>query len=345
MKRYFTIFMVLLFTISLSGCSSKLGAVDVNADVNADGNVNGKVNVNADENVNKSKDTASVAPGIVGYVTDKENGRILVINPDPQDFSANGGVKEYYEAIWFSNASEDIDVGEKVRVWFGAVRESYPAQSDIERIEVVPGQKPEGANLTEPEAVYKALMSQEKHNGLFLVVTSVKYQQASHEWEVQLKEAQGEGIYNIKVEDEKTSQSAAGYDTPQPLKLDDDLQLGKLKVNMTKQRVNEVMKSALTRSTEDSTSGIESEFLYFDDKTQVHLVEGKIYAITIAAADYATPRGLKVGDSAEDVQRLYGEPSYVNKEGTWVYSSRGYDVFFVTIQDGVVMSMKVSLVM
>lgn len=74
-------------------------------------------------------------------------------------------------------------------------------------------------------------------------------------------------------------------------------------------------------------------------------MEGKIYSIEVASAEYATPRGLKAGDTVELLRRLYGEPDSINDEGVWVYSYRGYDLFYVTVVDDTVTGIKVSLVM
>jgi len=317
---------------------------------------------------------ADSEPGITGYVMKKENGRILVVNTDAQDFSANGGVDEYYEAIWFSKVPENINVGEKVAVWFDVVLESYPGQSEIKDIKVITGEKPEGAQLTEAEAINMALTSEKVNSETLLVVKSVEYDEQSHAWNVRLKEIHGDKVYDIEIEDSSrpagnpdtsaegsnaskdnsnTSSESAGSQQHSEksvkqgqLKLDDDLQLGNLKVNMTRQMIDKVMKVGLQRSEKDNSSGIESEFLYYDDGTVIHLADGRIYSITVTSDYYATPRGLKVGDSSEKLQQLYGKPSHIDEGSVWVYSSAsGYDLFFATVRNGNVVSIKVSQVM
>ena len=327
MKKLSIFISIILLAVSLSGCAQ-----------------NPKSDITLD-NDNEENDTSNIEPGITGYVMDKENGGILVVDQAAQDFSSNGGLSEYYEAIWFSNAPDDINVGEQVKVWFDAVRESYPAQSDIEKIEVIQGQKPDGAKLSESEALYKALTSSEINTDFFLIAKSVEYDKESHEWNIQLKEIQGDKVYDIIVEDSDTTEVSDNKATPAPFILDDDLELGALKVKMTRQMIDEVMQVELSKSEKDDSSSIASEFLYYDDQTIIHLVEGEIYSITVVSADYATPRGLKVGASVDELQRLYGEPADITEEGIWIYSPRGYDLFYVTIQDDKVVSIKVSLVM
>jgi hypothetical protein len=168
MKRIFTFILVLLLAVSLLGCSS-----------------------------DNSKDEA----GITGYVMNKENDRILVVSSKAQDFSANGGVNEFYNAIWFSKAPKDIKTGEKVMVWFDIVAESYPGQSEVKEIAIVPGQLPEGADLTEADALNKALASEEVDANQVLAVESLEYNKQEDNWSIKLKETWSDKVYDIKVED------------------------------------------------------------------------------------------------------------------------------------------------
>lgn len=167
MKRIFTFILVLLLAVSLLGCSS-----------------------------DNSKDEA----GITGYVMNKENDRILVVSSEAQDFSANGGVNEFYNAIWFSKAPKDIKTGEKVMVWFDIVAESYPGQSEVKEIAIVPSQLPEGASLTEADALNKALASEAIENQV-LAVKSIEYNSQEDSWNIKLKETLSDKVYDIKVED------------------------------------------------------------------------------------------------------------------------------------------------
>jgi hypothetical protein len=44
------------------------------------------------------------------------------------------------------------------------------------------------------------------------------------------------------------------------------------------------------------------------------------------------------------LRQLYGEPTAIEHD-KWIYSSRGYDLFFVTVKDGIVVEIMVSQVM
>ena len=167
MKRVYCFILVLILAISLVGCnSSSIGEA-----------------------------------GIIGYVMNKENDRILVISQKAQDFSSNGGTTEYYDAIWFSKAPKEVKMGDKVKVWYDMVAESYPGQSEAIKVEFVQSQKPTTANLSESEALYKTLISEEiKAYGL-IVMKSIEYDKQADRWNVVLKEIWSEKIVNMQVED------------------------------------------------------------------------------------------------------------------------------------------------
>lgn len=176
MKKYIFLILV-IFTFSLTGCSS-----DQPDEVPA---------------------TPDKEPGLVGYVMVRDNDRILVVDPVPQDFSSTGGVNEFYDAISFSNVPKDIKEGDKVKVWFDAVAESYPGQSEAIKIEVIPSPKPDGADLDESEAINKALNSGEIDTSWPTVVKSIKYNNEIDAWELDIRETIGEQLktYSINVKD------------------------------------------------------------------------------------------------------------------------------------------------
>lgn len=180
MKKIINFIFVILFTVSLFGCSPS-------NDSKSDG----------------ERETPRPEAGISGYIMKKEGGRILVINPEAQDFSSTGGVKEFYNAIWFSKAPQDINIGDKVKVWYDIVLDSYPGQSEVKHIEVIPGEKSNGSNLTESEALNKALTSQEIAGDKVTVVKAIEYEKKADVWRIRLKEAWSDKIFNIQVEDKK----------------------------------------------------------------------------------------------------------------------------------------------
>lgn len=160
---------ILLFT--LIGCQGGVNAIDVNE-----------------------------KHGIIGYVVSKENGRILVVDPNPQDFSSTGGNSNFHNAIAFSNVPETIEVGQKVRVWFDEVAESYPGQSKAKRIAIVENKKPESAHLTEAQAIQSALNLVEFEAIGITAVLAANYNETQDVWNVELKK--GESNFEIQIKDE-----------------------------------------------------------------------------------------------------------------------------------------------
>lgn len=58
-------------------------------------------------------------------------------------------------------------------------------------------------------------------------------------------------------------------------------------------------------------------------------------SIEVDSTEYATPRGLRVGDDAKKVYELYGVPMNV-KNNVWTYGDGNYDLFSATVVDGLV---------
>jgi len=63
--------------------------------------------------------------GFTGYVVERKDNSILVVDPAYEDFSANGGGNRYYPAKWFSNAP-DPQIGSYVEVWTDGARKTNP---------------------------------------------------------------------------------------------------------------------------------------------------------------------------------------------------------------------------
>lgn len=145
--------------------------------------------------------TTHKEPGIEGYVVKKGDGRILVVASAPKDFSSTGGLAEFYNAIWFSNAPGKVKVGDKVQVWFDVVAESYPGQSEAEKVEILPEKKPKNADLTEAEAIRKALAPERISQYEVPAIKSVNYNEAADIWEVLVK--QGDNDATVVINDKK----------------------------------------------------------------------------------------------------------------------------------------------
>ncbi|MED3624697.1 YobA family protein [Neobacillus thermocopriae] len=143
--------------------------------------------------------TTHSKPGIEGYVVKKESGRILVVASESEDFSSTGGLKEFYPAIWFSHASNKADVGDKVQIWFDVVMESYPGQAEAEKVLVLPSKKPKNADLTESDAIRKALTSKELNLPNIPAIQSTSYHSKTDVWEVVIHS--GESEVTVQISD------------------------------------------------------------------------------------------------------------------------------------------------
>ncbi|MGM7721732.1 DUF3221 domain-containing protein [Metabacillus sp. Hm71] len=91
---------------------------------------------------------------IEGYVFKKENGNILVVNPNPRKIE---GVKTMHDAIWFTYDPHSVEIGDRVQATYEVVETSYPAHAKATKIKKLESRKPQGAELSEAEAVKKSL--------------------------------------------------------------------------------------------------------------------------------------------------------------------------------------------
>lgn len=144
--------------------------------------------------------------GFNGYVLKSENNRILVVSSTAQDFSANGGQKNFYEAIWYSDAPSHIEAGMKVAVWSeGALLESFPAQGTAEYVRQIVNPDFEQAKLTEQEAVRQALSSlntENENEPLFNAIKAVEYDAAAAQWTVYVLNDTRDQVIPVTVADQ-----------------------------------------------------------------------------------------------------------------------------------------------
>ena len=169
MKKLFFIIVAAVFSLLLAGCSVQGNSYDIE-----------------------------------GYVMRKEEGRILVISSEPQDFSSTGGLKEFYNAIWVSSAPAHVKIGQKVQVWIdGGIAESYPAQGKAGKVLVVSSDQHDGARLSEAEAIRKALKREESRlQHMIPAVRDVNYDKQSDTWIIRIKDANQQGEFDIQIKDE-----------------------------------------------------------------------------------------------------------------------------------------------
>ncbi|MFC5468898.1 DUF3221 domain-containing protein [Cohnella suwonensis] len=159
--------------------------------------------------------TPEVEAGYIGYVVKAEGGRILVVSPVERNFGS-GGAQHYYEAIWFAKVPDDIEIGQRVEVIpEGGIEESYPAQGIAASVMVLPATNaPQGAKLTEAEAIRRALGDERAGEYEIPAVKKVGYDAESKKWVVALTQSGDEKSIEIDVADSGSTKSATneGYE-------------------------------------------------------------------------------------------------------------------------------------
>ncbi|MGG3448787.1 DUF3221 domain-containing protein [Domibacillus aminovorans] len=109
---------------------------------------------------------------------------MLVVEAQPDDFSATGGVPEHYGAVGynFPKANEKLKIGQRVIVEAsGPIAESYPGQGRAKFVTVLPAYQPKGADITEEDVVRKAI-EQREENPYAEGIREITYNKEKDEW-------------------------------------------------------------------------------------------------------------------------------------------------------------------
>lgn len=159
----------------------------------------------------------AIAPsedGFTGYVVDRKDDSILVVDPAYQDNSSNGGASRYYPAKWFSNAP-DPQIGSYVEIWTdgGPENQPYPGQARAETIAVSCPATPDGAHLSEADAIRGGLYSPDGEKVRIPVIEDVQFDQNSGIWTIRMRDAmtanEGHAV-NVTVKDGKQIEMQGG---------------------------------------------------------------------------------------------------------------------------------------
>lgn len=175
---------------------------------NSDSEMDDTAMNDADEDVAYPED-----PDITGYILAVDEDTILVVSDKPTDYSANGGVDEFYNAIYFSSVPENVEVGEYVRVWSkNGIAESYPGQGDVGRLEKVVVEEREGAQLTEAEVIRLAIKYGKEVPYLtensVVAIRSIDFNQVTGVWMIEFFDTFDSNIFHIEVEDQQISSNS-----------------------------------------------------------------------------------------------------------------------------------------
>ncbi|MGN7414334.1 DUF3221 domain-containing protein [Paenibacillus sp. SAF-068] len=157
----------------------------------------------------QTQESASSKDGFSGYVVDRKDDSILVVDPAYVDYSSSGGNSRYYPAKWFSNAP-DPQIGSYVEVWTDGRPENqpYPGQARADKIEKSCPYTPDGAHLSEADAIRGGLYSPDGAKVRVPVIEDVQFDQVTGTWTVRMRDAmstmENQDKMDISVEDVET---------------------------------------------------------------------------------------------------------------------------------------------
>lgn len=119
-----------------------------------------------------------------------------------------------------------------------------------------------------------------------------------------------------------------------------DLMIGDIKINMTYDEMLDAIHQKPEHEEISEYDGLKTKTLFFSDGTQIYVVNDTVYTVNVTSVDYATPRGLRPGDSEDRLLELYGEPS-CREDEIWSYSYKGYELLTVVVSKGKVTEIQI----
>ena len=119
----------------------------------------------------------------------------------------------------------------------------------------------------------------------------------------------------------------------------DELKLGELKLRMKRDEFVEKFGEPKTKRFEHN--GVE-EYLEYED-FKVVVIDGEVSRISTTSDKYVGPRGLKVGDSTEQMMNIYGEPASRHKEILNYKVGPEYELLHIKVKDEKVEEISINL--
>ena len=112
----------------------------------------------------------------------------------------------------------------------------------------------------------------------------------------------------------------------------EDLMLNDLYLEMAYSDFSKIMGSELEKTAEYDLGddGVIYKLTYVDG-TIVYLLNDVIFSIEVTSTNYITPRGLKVGDSKEEVVKLYKNPFHLYNDN-WGYTNTNVEYIRFTLE-------------
>ncbi|MBE7681998.1 DUF3221 domain-containing protein [Paenibacillus sp. P13VS] len=139
--------------------------------------------------------------GFTGYVVDRKENSILVVNPEHEDIGTNGETSKYYPAKWFSNVP-DSQIGTYVEVWTDGSPEvePYPGRARAESIAEYAAATPEGAKISEADAIRGGIYLSDGKEISLPVIEHVEFHADTGIWTVRMRDAMSADNNQAQIE-------------------------------------------------------------------------------------------------------------------------------------------------
>ncbi|TBV88401.1 DUF3221 domain-containing protein [Lysinibacillus sp. OL1] len=113
------------------------------------------------------------AATIEGYVTATQESRFLVVSNEP--VPSNDSNTQFVDALWVTT-TKTLEIGDYVKVWADTIDESYPGQTNTEKIEVLPSTV---KSTLSPKDIIIHVAKKLEHNP---IITNINYDPKKKEW-------------------------------------------------------------------------------------------------------------------------------------------------------------------
>lgn len=275
-----------------------------------------------------------------GFVMDVSDSSALVSSPNGLTF--------------FSNITSDVQVGDRLIISHGEVRESFPAQADGKSSEVVSPPKPDSATYSEKEAIQEALRKAhelpagDEHLD-YRYVTFTDYVAEEDVWEItiQIYGEDEERIFQITADGAVMNQSTTllhkseftGYLSHQDktfstiyTKTDGVIQFTNIDVDAEIGDRVAIEYSATTRSLPAQANGSNAQLVPAEKPEEASLTEKEAiqFALEIASKRSATTDPLLVVTAAsyldfDDLWEVFLQDFYADEEQYLLINQAGID--------------------
>ncbi|PAF30698.1 DUF3221 domain-containing protein [Paenibacillus sp. 7516] len=137
--------------------------------------------------------------GFTGYVVDRKENSILVVDPEHKDIGTNGETSRYYPEKWFSNVP-DSQIGTYVEVWTDGSPEVEPYPGRAESIAEYAAATPAGAKISEADAIRGGIYLSDGKEISLPVIENVEFHADKGIWTVRMRDAMSTDDNQAQIE-------------------------------------------------------------------------------------------------------------------------------------------------